>query len=174
MKSFINCFASLSILFFAFTFLTIATSACKDRVDIKPVLDGWNETEFAPINDGGAADYELVASVCSPGKPQNFSIAVWYFDSTTSEEMSLDSLMNPGVDEEGEPNEPELPAESFDVLLKFNEEARDKSNYTKYGEMLIYLDTDQLAVIRTTDAAGRDTWHTHRTNDKHGKTCFTF
>ena len=173
MKSVASFFAAIAAPFFVFTFLTIAVSACKKTAEtVTPEPTGWNSTEFTPVNEKITSDHELTATLCSK-QPQNFTAAVWYFPADADPMASVKSITDPGVDEDGEPEEAELPNDNFDVEVKFTEaDGIVRSHYSNKAVMKFYLDADQLAVFQIADQTGAIKWVTLKTTGERSETCF--
>lgn len=176
MKNFVITFTSICVSLFLYTFLTILAAACHrggDSTDPTPDPDGWNNTTFEPLNEALDGDYALTGSFCGQG-PENLMLSVWYFPKETAPSVAVRSLTDPGVDEDGEPVEPELPAETYDAWVKVNRNAVDYSSYDKSGKLTVYLEPDSLAVIQVTNEAGKSIWLTKVTTGNKGDLCFTF
>ena len=177
MKKMISPLAVLTSALYFLTFYTLVASSivsCQRNDLPAPTPNGWNNTTFQTVNDEQPDDCQLIASLCD-GQPQNLMVSVWYFDPRIDPATALTSIANPGIDDDGDPIDPEQPDDTFEVKTLFKDaNGKPASHYSSGGFFTIFLDANQLAVLEISDEHGHTLYKTIDTTPDHTDTCFSF
>ncbi|RYC70079.1 hypothetical protein [Spirosoma sordidisoli] len=179
MQRFILSFASLAVIVFVYAFATIAVSlvavSCQ-QTEVATVFTGYGNSDFESFNDEQDGGFQLVGNLCYE-QPQDITLSVWYFDPDTDPATALRTVTLPGLDEDGEPTEADVPDDSFAIQVAFtNQEGRKGSHFSPSGFFTGYLDSGKLAVVEVLDVkTGRMMYKTINTaNGLKLETCFSF
>jgi hypothetical protein len=150
-----------------FIFVLLSVVSCKKtdpEAQLLPVTvvttpAGWNNTEFEDADQEFTGAFSLTASICNGKIPQDYDVDIWYFDRGDSPVAALDSIIHPGLDEDGEPNDEPQPADENRIQVLFSDTAlTPSSNYNTKGKFFLFLSPNKLAIIRLTDKDGKLIW----------------